>query len=359
MDRNGMESTLLLPELKVLVAQVLGLADPDLVGNDAGFGTTPGWDSFAHLMMITAVEDAYGLRTGVNEIDRTLTLIDLASFLAGEVAEVETVLDMTKGPLAALWRDDPLRDRDVIYVHARWHSRWQAARGEVGSLAGLLHWLRGPDGGRTVVVPAFPFTGRDYASVLTQRRPFSVIATPARTGLFAEMVRTTPEAVRSAHPLLSECALGPQAAWIVADAHRHPHPFHDGSTYARLLAADAAMVGLGVDIATNALIHLVDDRLGEHYPFPLYDAPAAFDVTFADGQTHPVTVLPYSPGITRRIRPRALRPFLAERPEILTELSVAGLPFYRLRLRPFIDLCTDIGSRALDAGRLPPWHEEE
>lgn len=338
--------------LQALLATALDLPDGEAVPEDAAFGETPGWDSFSHIVLLELVAGTFTIAIGPEVLDRTLSLGDLTDLVA------ESPTTAPAAPAADLLLPvcpGGLGHDDVLYVH----SRWQGLAPLAGGLAGLLALLRGDDAGRTVIVPAFPFSSRTYPQFLDARPAFDVERTPPATGLLPALMWRHPEAVRSAHPLLSECAIGPRAQWLVEAAHTNPPPFHPDSTYARLRQCDGLMIGLGVDLGTNALIHWADDALAAHYPFPIYEpAPLDFAVTFADGGQGRVAVQAYHRLLPRRIKPRGLRPWLAGRSDIYAEATIGGVPFYGLRVRPFLDLCLELGRQALASGRLPPWHQE-
>lgn len=341
---------LLAAAMSALLAEAIDLPDGEMVGDDAAFGLTPGWDSFSHIVLLDAVAKTFGVSIGFDAIDRSLTLADLI----GLVAENGGGGGGRCPDFLSALVPGGLRVDDVVYVH----SRWQGVAEMTGGVVALLDYLGGD--GRTVMVPAFPFSSRDYPGFLDRRPAFAVDATPPATGLLPAALWRHPQALRSAHPILSECALGPKAAWLTGQAHTDPSPFHAGSTYARLLESDGVMVGLGVDIATNAIIHWADDVLAGQYDFPIYEAePLDFDVTFADGTRQRVAVRAYHRTLPKRMRPRNLRPWLDQRPQICREAVIDGVPVYALRVRPFVELCLDLGRQALAQGRLPAWHEQQ
>ena len=345
--------------LRQIAAEAFELTDASQLADGARMEDVPEWDSFAHIRLLTSVQSYFDVSIGPGDIDRTLSLTDLESLLSettGGPAPARKKRQRTvffDKVFAQLWRDDPLREDDIIYIHSRSEALLKAS---TDALAICLEALSGAE--RTLIFPAFPFSGRTYASYLNERPLFKVGATPALTGLFPELVRQQKGTIRSAHPLLSECAIGPRAAWLMADSHRDPMPFHAASTYARMVEGDAAMVGLGVDIATNALIHMVDYKVREQLGFPIFcEDPVNFTIEHADGRREECSFLAYAPEMTKQIKPRAVRSFLSNRPECLFEIEADGIPFYRLRLRPFLELCQAEAERALATGKSPPWHQ--
>lgn len=84
--------------------------------------------------------------------------------------------------------------------------------------------------------------------------------TPSQTmGAVAELFRTTPGALRSAHPHRSVTAAGPQAGRVTA---RHPlnSPAGEESPLGALVALDAWILLLGVTAAKITALHLAEHR---------------------------------------------------------------------------------------------------
>lgn len=345
--------------LRHILAEVLDLDSVTEVGADASTETLHEWDSFAHVALITAVESAFDITIDVGDIERTLSLQGLVRLVSERQEGMAssgsgTVPEALEQALEQLWQAAPSRQDEVIYIHSRTDVMLRALKGDVGA---LLTRMRGPDGGRTLVFPAFPFSSKTYADYLARRPMFSVRNTPAMTGLLPATALKMAGCRRSAHPILSECAIGPKADFIVGRTHEAPSPFHANSTAARLLELDASMMGLGVDIATNALIHYVDDLVRDRLPFPLYaEDLAEFSIEHANGERETRIFLAYDREMTKRIKPRLIRPLFADRPDVLTEVVAAGMPLYRLRLRPFLEILLSAAHNALDSGDLPPWY---
>lgn len=142
----------------------------------------------------------------------------------------------------------------------------------------------GPDG--TLVVPAFTpensDTSREYHAFtqgMTEREkaafraampPFEQDSTPCPTmGALAECVRTTPGAVRSAHPQTSFAGLGPRAAELLADHDPYCH-LGERSPLARLYEADARILLLRVGFEVCTAFHLAEYRMAEPPPVRTY-----------------------------------------------------------------------------------------
>jgi acyl carrier protein len=67
--------------LKLLVSEVLEL-EPAEVGAGAGRETLAAWDSLAHLRIVGAVEESFGVRFTMQEIGEMATLADIEHSLA-------------------------------------------------------------------------------------------------------------------------------------------------------------------------------------------------------------------------------------------------------------------------------------
>ncbi|MDX3689529.1 AAC(3) family N-acetyltransferase [Streptomyces europaeiscabiei] len=133
----------------------------------------------------------------------------------------------------------------------------------------------GTDG--TLVVPSFTpensdtspayhrltegMTERERAEFRASMPPFEPNATPCPAmGALAECVRTTPGAIRSAHPQTSFAALGPRAEELLAGHDPHCH-LGERSPMAALYAADAQVLLLRVGFEVCTAFHLAEYRM--------------------------------------------------------------------------------------------------
>lgn len=175
----------------------------------------------------------------------------------------------------------PARDLDALGVRAGATLLVHASLRRVGPaadtvLATLLTAL-GPDG--TLVVPAFTagnsdtspeFRARTHGMTASQvaahqaaMPPFNPRHTPSQgMGRLAEAVRRSPGAVRSTHPQTSFAAVGARAAQLMA---RHDEDCHlgEGSPLARLYAADARVLLIGVGYDVCSAFHLAEYRIDD------------------------------------------------------------------------------------------------
>lgn len=173
-----------------------------------------------------------------------------------------------------------IRRSGILLVHA-------SLRGSGLSPAVVSSTLRdtlGPDG--TLVVPAFTpensdtspayrnltrgMTEQERTEFRRAMQPFEEDATacPAM-GALAEYVRTTPGAVRSAHPQTSFAAIGARAAELLGDHDPHCH-LGERSPLARLYEADAQVLLLRVGFEACTAFHLAEYRMAPPPPARTY-----------------------------------------------------------------------------------------
>ena len=88
---------------------------------------------------------------------------------------------------------------------------------------------------------------------------FDIKRSPARPdyGIFAELVRTHPSAVRSANPGASMVAIGARAQWLCED---HPLKYGYGpeSPLGKLVSVDGKVLLLGSDLDQVTVLHLAE-----------------------------------------------------------------------------------------------------
>jgi aminoglycoside 3-N-acetyltransferase len=101
----------------------------------------------------------------------------------------------------------------------------------------------------------------DWVPIIRAHMPaFNPATTPTRAmGVIAELFRTWPGTVRSAHPIGSFAARGPQAKYLTAD-HRLEDIFGETSPAGKLYALDGCVLLLGVGHDNNTSLHLAEYR---------------------------------------------------------------------------------------------------
>jgi aminoglycoside 3-N-acetyltransferase len=164
--------------------------------------------------------------------------------------------------LAQQLRDLGISAGDVLMVHASLRSV-----GPVLGGADAIIWAL-----RDAVVPqgtllAYADWETGYDDLLTPDRrvperwrddvmPFDPLASRATrdNGAFAELLRTTPGARRSANPGASCVALGARADWLVS-GHGLNYGYGPSSPFAKLVEASGKVLMLGAPLDTMTLLH--------------------------------------------------------------------------------------------------------
>ncbi len=101
----------------------------------------------------------------------------------------------------------------------------------------------------------------EWWPVIRETMPaFDANLTPARKmGIIAEVTRHLPQALRTPHPAVSFCAVGPNAKMVTSD-HGLAFGFDETSPLARLFDLDARILLRGVGYSRNFSLHLAEYR---------------------------------------------------------------------------------------------------
>ena len=120
---------------------------------------------------------------------------------------------------------------------------------------GAFHDVLGHEG--TLCVPTFTYS-------FCKREPFDPDHTPSTVGMFTEMIRTLPGAVRSYDPIFSVAAVGAGAHLLLDDVSNEC--FGPGSFWERLLFHNGAVCNVGIG-AHSAFVHYVENSLKVPYRY--------------------------------------------------------------------------------------------
>jgi aminoglycoside 3-N-acetyltransferase len=177
------------------------------------------------------------------------------------------VTPLTRARLADDLRALGLAAGDVVMAHAGMRSVGPLLNGP-DALIGAIRDVIGPAGTLMAYVgwdtrhdDLLDEDGRVLPEWRAHVPGFDLAASRATrlNGVFAEFVRTTPGAVRSANPGMSMAAIGARADWLVAD-HPQDYGCGEGSPLAKLVEAEGRVLMVGAPHDTCTLLHLAEHR---------------------------------------------------------------------------------------------------
>jgi hypothetical protein len=194
----------------------------------------------------------------------------------------------------------------------------------------ILELLRSAvGGGGNLLFPTYPnrspLSSYDF---LKQGRIFDVRRTPSFTGLLSEFARRQKGSVRSLHPTKSVCAIGPDAAELIAINRDSPYPYDLGTPYRRLVDVRAKVIGLGVWTQYMSFVYTIDDALKDKAPVRTY-YPTLFAAECIDHTGAKTTVETYAHDMNMVVHdvPGYMKQHIP--PEICQDLSLRGMKFFR------------------------------
>ncbi|WP_091837666.1 aminoglycoside N(3)-acetyltransferase [Marininema halotolerans] len=183
-----------------------------------------------------------------------------------------TTLPITRSTLGKDLRDLGLRAGNCVMVHTSLSSLGWVCGGAVAVIQALMDVIT-PMG--TIVMPtqsptlsdpvhweAPPVPKEWHPIIRSEMPPYDPRTTPTQgMGQVAEIFRTWPGAIRSAHPKVSFTAWGSDADRIVAH-HSIDYSMGEASPLASLYQNDAQVLFLGTGYDTNTSFHLAEYRVG-------------------------------------------------------------------------------------------------
>jgi aminoglycoside 3-N-acetyltransferase len=244
----------------------------------------------------------------------------------------------------------------VLYIHSSMDWLTRAGIGVGEALDALINWTASAGG--TLVFPAFPFRG-SHEAYLQGKPTFDVRRSPARVGLLNETMRRRKGVERSPDPDLSVIAFGPQADAVIGTGLTGQDPTGPDSPFQRIIDLGGALVGLGVSFNYMNMIHVLDSRYREHYPFEIYSRSMyTADTIDAAGCRHTVVKHAMLNDLQVHIKPSRIVHTLKPSRETFRSLKVGDTDFFVWELPSWENLCVDHIKQTLDARSVPCWLTE-
>jgi aminoglycoside N3'-acetyltransferase len=221
----------------------------------------------------------------------------------------------------------------TLWVQSSWNEFYNVPM-RPSEMIGLLRDLLGPNG--TLAMPAFPIE-QDPDKI------FLVDKAPVYTGLLCEVLRRSPDTLRSIHLSSSVCAVGPNADFLVRDHHLTLMPWGKNSPFCRLGEVDARMLGIGAGFNFMTPLHTAECLLYDEIPFfrSVFDGTIKYRWKRANGETG-------EHEYRRRIgdiRPQRLRRHFGA--DICIDSRISNLRMLAADARPFIERAVTLGRRGI------------
>lgn len=226
-------------------------------------------DSFGFLQLVMTLEEKRGQSIDFSGSSPEVftTLDGLTALIAGPAGDGHDASQtLNAQTLEAVLRDLGLGAGDRLLVHSSVEVLgWP--EGGVEMYLDTLQRIIGADG--TIVVPTFTFSFCTGA-------PFDLNATPSENmGVFTELVRTHPHALRTHHPMQSMAVLGRDAERLAG--MKTASAYGEGSAWAALPEMGYKMLLLGARPQSAAIIHVCEERANVPYRYwKDFTGPAAF-----------------------------------------------------------------------------------
>lgn len=173
---------------------------------------------------------------------------------------------LTYSQLVDTLRAVGLQSGNGVLVHSALHFLGKPESGAEMVLQGLCEVLgipcnaeRGRQAEGTLAVPAFNFG-------FARGQPYDPQSTPSvGMGVFSEVVRQHPLALRTPHPMQSVAVLGRYAADLAG--RDTLSAFDPGSAFERMVELDFKILLLGADVQAVSLLHYAEQRVGVPYRY--------------------------------------------------------------------------------------------
>jgi aminoglycoside 3-N-acetyltransferase len=232
---------------------------------------------------------------------------------------------------------------DVLFFHSS-YNHFVGFDGKPSDVIAALQAAVGDTG--SLMAPTLSFDGLAVAYA-ESKAVFDVRRSPSKTGLLTELLRRSPNVVRSVHPTHSVVVSGRRAERLAAEHYQAKTPCGRSSPYFRLLDENAKILLLGCDIEPLTFFHTIEEELEPQMPFsPFTETVYLLTSKTADGGFVETRTRLFKPEISRRRNLRALRSEL-ERMGAWREASLPGVPIFLLTARDAMTAASALASRGV------------
>lgn len=207
---------------------------------------------------------------------------------------------VTRASLAADLRRLGIAPGDCIFLHSSLKSLGFVVGGPI-AVIGALQDVLGADG--TLLLPTYYLPGGTILATCEMKDyVFDPRLHGTNMGALPAAFLATAGVCRSLHPTHSVAALGHHAQHLTEAHHLSTTVFGEGSPWQRFTALPASKVlGLGISMGPVTFYHLLEDRLGEAFPLPVW-LGRTYRMPCRDDADHiwQVPVRPFDPVLASR-----------------------------------------------------------
>jgi aminoglycoside N3'-acetyltransferase len=161
---------------------------------------------------------------------------------------------------------------------------------------------------------------------------------------------------RSLDPDLTVIAFGPQAEAVVGSGFTGEDPTGADSPFQRVIELGGTLLGLGVSFNYMNMIHVLDSRYRQRYPFEIYSQSLYTAETIdAHGERHHVTKQAMLNELQVHIKPGQIIGTLQPGHDVFRSVKKGDTDFFVWDLPRWERLCVAHIEETLAAGSVPCW----
>ena len=221
-----------------------------------------------------------------------------------------TFRSFTPADLRAVLADMGISEGDSLLVHSSFDA-FAGFKGKANDVVQLLQAAVGEQG--LLMMPTMTFTGSAVEWALSGA-VFDVKRTPSRMGLLSELLRRSPDVVRSVHPTHPVACWGADAQAAAEGHHLSKTPCGRGSPFEALAQRNGKILLLGTDIGVLTFYHYLEEIFERDFPAsPFTEEVFSMRSKAANGEMLETRSRLYAPAVSRRRNLHKLVPGLKKR----------------------------------------------